>query len=154
MRTGPPRDCRWSCSLGRALGAIRVGRARLGSLGRARLGSLARTPPRVSRAHEPAGRLSISLFLSLSFFSLSLSLSLCLPPSSAEQAGRHARLAEPTAMRARPAPPPQDGRARLGIPRPLSGRRHAISTGVTRNEGHAPPLVRSYAPRHRPTVGS
>ena len=26
-------------------------------------------------------------------------------------------------------------------------------TGVTRNEGHAPPLGWSYAPRHTPTVG-
>ena len=33
-------------------------------------------------------------------------------------------------------------------------RETVVATVVTRNEGHTPPLGRSYAPRHRTTVGT
>ena len=55
-------------------------------------------------------------------------------------------------------------RQSLGGARPHRGtslirRRTALQprrrpTGVTRNQGHVPPLARSYAPKHKPTVGS
>ena len=43
---------------------------------------------------------------------------------------------------------------RTSIKRSEGGAPSAAGTGVTRNYGHAPPLERSYAPRHTPTVGS